>query len=390
MTNKPLSVLGGISAEHFFKEYWQKKPLLVRQAFPDLELPIQPDDLAGLSLEDEVESRIILEKSLDKHWVLKCGPFEEDAFTELPDTHWTLLIQQLDAWVPEVNALKQHFDFIPNWRIDDIMASYAPVGGSVGPHFDFYDVFLIQSYGHREWNLGQWCDEHSHKRDDTALSILKHFDTQERWVLEPGDMLYVPPKLAHYGIAQDDCITLSVGFRAPRQVDLLSDYADHLASGEKNPFFEDPDRTLQNDSGQLANSDIQELRSLMLQTLQDENQFSAWLGRYLSEPKNMQTLIPADQSYTTETLEAQLHETKFVVKNEGSRIFYTQNEDGILLFADGTNTTLPNKHLTFVQLLCSKDEFPAQLLLEHCTTLPPKRAICMLLEQGSLRLETDV
>ena len=192
-TSATLDVLGGISAEHFLKEYWQKKPLLIRQAFPGFLCPVSPDELAGLALEESVESRLIQEQQGEAHWVLENGPFEESRFGQLPATHWTLLIQQLDAWHEEINALKQHFSFIPNWRIDDIMASYAPQGGSVGPHYDQYDVFLLQAHGHRHWQIGQMCDEHSPQLEGTPLRILKAFEAQADWVLAPGDMLYLPP-----------------------------------------------------------------------------------------------------------------------------------------------------------------------------------------------------
>ena len=156
----PLQLLGGISAREFMRDYWQKKPLLVRQAFPDFISPIDPDELAGLALEEEVESRIVLEHGAHP-WELRRGPFTEDTFAELPEKDWTLLVQAVDQFVPEVAELLENFRFLPSWRIDDVMISFAAPGGSVGPHFDNYDVFLLQGHGQRNWKIGQMCSSDS-------------------------------------------------------------------------------------------------------------------------------------------------------------------------------------------------------------------------------------
>jgi 50S ribosomal protein L16 3-hydroxylase len=153
MTITALTHLGDMPVDIFLRDYWQKKSLLIRGAFPHFTSPIDGDELAGLALEEEVESRLILEKGKTP-WELRHGPFDEKTFTQLPETHWTLLVQAVDQWVPEVNELLEYFRFIPNWRIDDIMISFAPDQGSVGPHFDYYDVFLLQGLGKRRWKLG--------------------------------------------------------------------------------------------------------------------------------------------------------------------------------------------------------------------------------------------
>ncbi len=158
----PLQLLGGLTAREFLRDYWQKKPLLIRQAIPDFESPIDADELAGLALEEEVESRVIIA------WELRRGPFSEDSFSQLPEREWTLLVQAVDQFVPEVAELLEHFRFLPSWRIDDVMISFAAPGGSVGPHFDNYDVFLLQGKGKRHWKIGQMCDS------DSAL--LEHAD----------------------------------------------------------------------------------------------------------------------------------------------------------------------------------------------------------------------
>ena len=216
MASKPLPILGGRSAELFLSEYWQRQPMLVRGAFVDIENIIEPEELAGFSLDDTVESRIILERS-PVDWELRHGPFNQKTFKNLPKTHWTLLVQALDHQVPAISDLLEAFNFIPNWRIDDVMASFAPKGGSVGPHYDFYDVFLIQAHGQRRWQVGQTCTEETAIVPNLPVRILQEFQPEQEWVLNPGDMLYLPPGIAHYGVAENECITLSVGFRAPSE-----------------------------------------------------------------------------------------------------------------------------------------------------------------------------
>ena len=186
MTN-PFPVLGDISAEEFLADYWQKKPLLIRNAIPNFEPPVDGDELAGMALEQEVESRLVV----GADWQLEHGPFTEERFQTLPSTDWTLLVQAVDLWVPEVAELLHEFNFLPPWRLDDIMVSYAEAGGSVGPHFDYYDVFLLQGAGQRRWQIGQRCDNDTPLATGTDLKIIADFKATNEWVLNTGDMLWV-------------------------------------------------------------------------------------------------------------------------------------------------------------------------------------------------------
>jgi 50S ribosomal protein L16 3-hydroxylase len=380
----PIQLLGSISPGQFLKEYWQKKPLLIRQAIPHYQCPIEADDLAGLALEKEVESRIVLESDQGTPWVLKNGPFTEQTFEQLPETNWTLLIQQLDAWAPEVNELKSLFSFIPNWRIDDIMASYAPQGGSVGPHFDQYDVFLLQAYGRRHWRLGQSCDSQTNTRDDTQLSILTEFEESASWVLEPGDLLYVPPGLAHYGVAEDECITLSVGFRAPAQQSMLSQFTDYVLEHAEDKLYADPDLCVQDSKGELAQQSIKQLQELMLSAIQDDALFEQWLGCFLTEPKNPQIIIPTEQEFTWSDFEEALQDNLTIEKNEGSRFSYSHTKLGLRLYVDGHNFDLSQTDFTFVQYLCDQEKLGAQQIAKICTTLDAKHALCALVNHGGL------
>ena len=218
-----MSIVGlQLDRESFLRDYWQRKPLLIRNTASDYRAPVDANTLAGLALEDRVESRII--DNVNGAWSVQHGPFCEQDFVR--DNPWTLLVQAVDHYLPEVAQLRQWADFIPHWRVDDVMVSYAVDGGSVGPHYDHYDVFLLQGEGERLWQLGQQCDSSTALLAHDQIRVLAEFEQTQEYLLRPGDMLYVPPGLAHWGIAQGECTTFSIGFRAPRASDLLSRLTD--------------------------------------------------------------------------------------------------------------------------------------------------------------------
>ena len=285
---------GGI--DNFLRHYWQQKPLLIRQAFPDFESPVSADELGGLALEDEIESRLIIEDQKTALWSLQNGPFDENIFQTLPPSHWTLLVQAVDHWLPEVGELLEHFDFLPRWRLDDIMLSYAEDQGSVGPHFDQYDVFLLQGEGQRRWRVGQVCDASTPLVEGSELKILKHFEQQDEWLLEPGDMLYVPPGVAHWGVAEGECITYSVGFRAPTGVEMLNDLATELLARDDQQtahVYRDPDFSTmssvverqKSSPGFIDKAFIQSAKTLLLKQLDDEQLLGEWFARYMTTRK---------------------------------------------------------------------------------------------------------
>ncbi len=213
-------LLGGLTPKDFLKTYWQKKPLLVRKAFPDFKDLLSPDQLAGLAMEPDCKARLVFEKGR-KPWRVLHGPFEEKTLTSLPKTHWSLLVSRVNEYLDSAAGMLECFNFIPRWRTDDLMVSFAPPHGTVGPHVDSYDVFLIQGMGRRSWQINPKPDPAIIEGVD--LRVLKHFTPTAEWVLEPGDMLYLPPGVAHYGRALEDCMTYSVGFRAPSNLGILSD-----------------------------------------------------------------------------------------------------------------------------------------------------------------------
>jgi 50S ribosomal protein L16 3-hydroxylase len=229
---------GKISEQEFLTDYWQKKPLLIKQALPNFISPIAPEELAGLSLEEEFESRLITGSTTSRQWSLTQGPFSEATFETLPEKEWTLLVQGVDRQLDEIHDLIQHFDFIPRWRFDDVMISYAAQGGSVGPHFDYYDVFLLQGNGQRHWTLSsQFCILDNYL-EGVPLRIMDKFVPEQTLITEPGDILYVPPKIAHHGVSMsDDCTTLSFGYRSYSIQEMFDNLDTH---NTHNQYYQDP------------------------------------------------------------------------------------------------------------------------------------------------------
>lgn len=276
------SMLGGLSARQFIEEYWQKKPLLVRNAFPGFGDMLSPDELAGLACEEDVQSRMVL-NSRGK-WKLEHGPFAEDRFARLPKKDWSLLVQGVNHHLPEADELLHEFDFIPRARLDDLMVSFAPDGGGVGPHFDSYDVFLLQGLGQRLWRIsGQ---EDMTLVPDAPLRILKDFRIDQEWVLNPGDMLYLPPKLAHWGIAVGDCMTYSIGFRAPSAQELATQFLGFMQErvGVAG-MYADADLNPQTHPAELGEQMLHKVEAMLRGIEWSSEDVADFLGSYLTEPK---------------------------------------------------------------------------------------------------------
>lgn len=345
---------GGMPAEEFLRDYWQKKPLVIRQAFPGFECPVSAEELAGLACEEAVESRIVIENDNGKPWQLHNGPFEPERFSKLPESHWTLLVQGLDHWVPDFADLLDEFRFVPNWRLDDIMASYAPKGGSVGPHYDQYDVFLLQAEGHRRWTFGGHCDHTLPRVDGTPLRILSSWDGEETVTLAPGDMLYLPPGIGHHGVAEDDCITLSVGFRAPTIDDVLTGFTDFLCSqSDASEHLNDPDLQVQDNPGTIAPEVIDRLDGVIREKLSDKRQLALWFGQYSTLPKSLDIVVPAEEPVTPELLGELMAAGNPLRWNEGSRFAYHEFEEETALFVDGEQFLLRGDARPLAPLLCA-------------------------------------
>ena len=274
---------GEAGADEFLQEYWQQKPLLIRQALPDYISPISPDELAGLALEEEVESLLVVGGG--NNWSLRHGPFTEQDFLELPKQDWTLLVQAVDLWVPQVQQLLELFAFLPLWRLDDVMVSFACPGGSVGPHFDQYDVFLLQVAGTRRWQIGGQCDGSTPLKADCQIRMLESFSSREEWLLEPGDMLYLPPGIAHWGVAESECLTYSIGFRSPNIADLLADLAVELMAQGYDAHYRDPAMSQALAGPDIAQAFVAQAKQQLWQAIDNDDLIGDWFARFMTAPK---------------------------------------------------------------------------------------------------------
>ena len=285
-TKQSLALLGGLSAAQFMRSHWQKKPLLVRQAIPGFVPPVARAALFDLAAQDGVESRLV--QQVDDVWTLQSGPFNRRALPPLKRPHWTLLVQGVDLHSDPVHALMQQFRFVPDARLDDVMISYASDGGGVGPHFDSYDVFLLQAHGQRRWRIGRQKD--LSLRDDVPMKILSHFEPEEEYVLEPGDMLYLPPRWAHDGIAQGECMTYSVGFRVPERTDLAQELLVRLADEDDGAtaalLYRDAKQPAVAQPAEIPATLQEFARDALQRALAQPRALERALGEYLTEPKS--------------------------------------------------------------------------------------------------------
>jgi 50S ribosomal protein L16 3-hydroxylase len=284
-------LLGGLSPRRFMKKHWQKKPLLIRQAMPGVQAPVSRGELFALAGREGVECRLIEQQARRKGeagWSLKHGPFARRALPPLSRAAWTLLVQGLDLHVPAARALLDRFRFVPEARLDDLMISFATEGGGVGPHFDSYDVFLLQVHGRRRWRIGRLEDPSL--EPDVPLKILSNFEAEEEWLLEPGDMLYLPPRWAHDGVAEGgECMTCSIGFRAPMRSELARELlvrcADAVDTDQAAVLYRDAHQEATGTPGRVPDTLVQFATEAVQAALRDPQALRVALGEYLTEPK---------------------------------------------------------------------------------------------------------
>lgn len=374
----------------FLRDYWQKRPLLIRNAFADWVNPLEPEELAGLACEEGVESRLITRKG--DGWSLEHGPFDESRFTQSRPDPWTLLVQAVDHHVPVVAALLAPFRFIPNWRIDDVMVSYATDGGGVGPHFDQYDVFLLQGAGQRRWRLGPLCDDATPLAPHEDLRLLADFEATDEWLLEPGDMLYVPPRLAHDGVAVGQgCMTYSIGFRAPSRSDLITHWTDHLIDtlAEDDRYEDRFDLATQRppaNPGEISPAALARLHAMVTEKLLDAQAFARWFGAYSSTRKYPDTDWRPEDPITPQELRDYAGQP--LCRNPASRFAFIRHEDALTLFVDGESfPCCTGDTARLAEMLCAEDHLlldPALAQSDAALTL-----LATLLNHGSIAFEDE-
>lgn len=352
ITPDNISWSDGLDAQQFLNNFWQKRPLLLKNAFPNFNSPISPDELAGLSIEEYITPRLIL-KDADDNYQLENGPFEEDRFSELDGNNWSLLVTDVEKYCPELSHYLRPFQFIPNWRIDDLMISYAPEGGSVGAHVDEYDVFLLQASGTRRWMIDSSASPDLTLIPDATLKLLANFNPNETHELQPGDMLYLPPGMPHHGIAaSDNCTTWSIGFRAPTLTDVIHAYAELVGDKLAGERYRDP---LINVSlpGEINEQTLQAFAEIWRQnvTLSDA-ELAHMTGRILTSP----TIDVVRDEYDAQDISSHTWE-----KHSFSRFAYIQGNDEVTLYADTQAMTCS---VGFATALCDNQSVKADQLDE--------------------------
>lgn len=383
-------VLGDLSPDEFLRDYWQKRPLVIRGAVPDFASPLPPEELAGLALEDHVESRLILEEGGARPWELRTGPFSEDDFLNLPETHWTLLVQEVDQLIPAVGRLKERFRFLPDWRIDDVMVSYAPEGGSVGAHIDRYDVFLLQGLGRRRWQIGREPVLDETLVPDLDVRVLAGFEPAEEHVLEPGDVLYLPPRIAHYGVALGDCMTYSIGFRAPSHEELIAGFlADAAARIDPEARFVDPGLAPAEHPGEIRGDALGKVRAIIRAAAQDDAGIDDWFGRSVTAPKRDQVVQPLSEAVSEKDVAATVQEGAALRRRPEARLAFTRDDGGAAtLFAAGAAYPLAPALAFAGPLLTGRDVIPAGDLTPHLSADGFAALLAELVSAGVFELDS--
>lgn len=376
----------GLSTEHFLRDYWQQKPLLMPQAFPGFSSPLTPDELGGLALESDIHSRLILrerakEPDTGDIWHLRTGPFTEDELTQLPTQDWTLLVSDIEKHLDGFSAYLEPFRFLPDWRIDDLMISYAPTGASAGAHIDEYDVFLFQAAGQRQWQISTDQSAPTNILADQDLKILQQFDATETWTLSAGDILYLPPGIPHHGIAQDnDCMTWSIGFRAPMEQQLLADITEQLLSYSPSRRYRDPALVPINRKGELDTNSLDNLEQLWQQvTSPSRENFIRATGCVLTRRQDALSDTLARDRADSPPSEGQ------VQRHSAARMLFVTTDAGCELFANGENFRISAR---LAETLCAQSEWSVSELLSLCHNAADRQLLTTLWQQGVL-LQVD-
>ena len=376
---------GDLSPEKFLAEYWQKKPLIIKQAFSGFKDTISADELAGLAMEAEIESRIVSVDS-NENWQVDHGPFED--FSKYGESQWTLLVQAVNNWSRPTHALLTPFDFIPNWRIDDVMVSFSTPNGGVGPHLDQYDVFILQGSGKRRWQVGA--------PDNSLKTLLPHADLKQvssfapliDEVTEAGDLLYIPPNHPHNGISLENSVNFSIGFQAPSSQDLWSSFADKLIDknlGEQR--FSDPVRTVSKQSHIISGQDKQQLKSFMLEQLSNDVLFEEFIGQYLTQGHHaLEILVPVND-IDEEKLKDILSEPEILFMPVSGLKAAIIDDNQTTLFINGESFSLDEQTLKLAEHLALQTPLTTKKLKTFMTSLKNTQLLTSVLNKGYWYIE---
>jgi len=376
---------GELSPEKFLAEYWQKKPLLIKQAFKNFEDTIPADELAGLAMEAEIESRIV---SADNkgNWQVDHGPFED--FSQYGEENWTLLVQAVNNWSRPTNSLLQPFAFIPRWRIDDVMVSFSTPNGGVGPHLDQYDVFIIQGSGKRRWQVGA---------PNKALStLLPHPDLKQVSAFEPlideiteaGDLLYIPPNHPHNGVSIENSVNFSIGFQAPSSQELWSSFADKLIDNNLGELrFSDTARKVTDSSTLISKADQQQLKAFMLEQLEDTALFEQFIGQYLTQSHHALELLMPVNEIDADKLADILSEPEILFMPVSGLKAAITSEAEITLFLNGDSFPIDKQSLPLAELLAEQSPLTTNQVKNFNSCLKNTQLLTNVLNKGYWYIE---
>jgi 50S ribosomal protein L16 3-hydroxylase len=379
-----------ITVRDFLERYWQRKPLEMPGALPGFRSPLSADELAGLACEEGVESRLVIHS--EDNWRLRNGPFTESQMQSLPNCDWSLLVQDVEKHLPDLAGILDPFRFLPAWRMDDLMISCAAPGGSVGPHVDAYDVFLVQAQGCRRWQWNDPGQAYSY-REDSELSLVQGFSPDHEWLTRPGDVLYLPPGVAHFGVAapgNDLCMTYSVGFRAPSRSEMLQDLAVHLEE-KADLRYTDPDLDPHEASnGIISSAAIARVRNMLRQAVAlEERELAKWFGALVTEPKAWLRPLPGNEVLSpAQLMQALSHGVK--LRRHGMALWARwQTADNLFLFVDGRPMELATELASWVERLCGQEELniTVQALRESPAAA---RLITDLVNAGELEFDHEL
>ncbi len=387
-------MFGNLSIADFLRDYWQRKPLFVKGAFANFIPPVTPDGLIDLATRPDAMSRLIRQTGGDYPWQLSDGPFtrRELKAAMQPDEKWSLLVQEIDQHLPAAADLMERFAFVPRWRMDDLMASFAPAGGGVGAHTDNYDVFLIQGAGERTWRVGaaplSAADEVL--IDDLDVTVIdtdasEGFEWGSEYRVEPGDLLYLPPRWAHEGVAVTDCLTLSVGFRAPSHQDLLAAVLERaLVELPADAFYSDPPLAPATAPGRIDADALAQVRATLESLLADEDALAETFGRLVTERRRF---VEEDEANWIEAEEAQerVQAGASLIRTPGARMAYTDHADGSrTLFGGGEAFRLDSDLAWAAPLLADAPVVTADALAPYAGSADLSDLVATLVSDGVL------
>jgi len=382
MTQVRTNILGDLSPEAFLSDYWQKKPLLIRGGFDGDPALISPEELAGYSLDDDIESRLIQHDSNHQRWKLSHGPLEESIFQGLEDSNWTLLVQSLDYFHPPLQQLTQACNFLPRWRLDDVMVSYATNNGGVGPHLDKYDVFLVQGEGQRRWRVGDQNQKVSHINPHPQIAQVEPFEATMDIIVNPGDILYIPPNTPHWGVSIDKSITYSIGFRAPNIGSIL-DSILNSASLEFDSLWQDKGKLKKYHAYGALHSELPEWFQAELAKLLNKKELLIAAGKTVTELKYPEMLETVNLQKSQELSDIALSEG--ICLNPLARIAYFEYEQVLLTFINGVYFQFPKSLAKAIQQLNQHHELTSNEL-ESLPRLPLGEFLSHAIALGALSL----